>query len=190
MNKSRKEISSLMKLQPEEAWRLQDDGSTIRVSVSELVLGDRLVVRPGERIPADGVIISGSTAIDEAAISGESIPVSKFDGDELFAGTVNISGAITMEMTKANEDSLFQKIIDLVQTAQNEKSPAQQFIERFESTYVKVVLLAVVVMMFLPSLFTRMGLDYNFLPCNGSTSCSFSMCTRRCSYASNSCSYF
>jgi len=150
MNKSRKEISSLMKLQPEEAWRLADDGSTIRVSVSELVLGDRLVVKPGERIPADGVIISGSTAIDEAAISGESIPVSKFDGDELFAGTVNISGAITMEMTKANEDSLFQKIIDLVQTAQNEKSPAQQFIERFESTYVKVVLLAVIVMMFLP----------------------------------------
>ncbi|MFF2754907.1 heavy metal translocating P-type ATPase [Psychrobacillus sp. NPDC058041] len=150
MNKSKKEISSLMELQPEEAWRLNSDGSTTRVSVNELVIGDQLVVKPGERIPADGLVKSGSTAIDEAAISGESIPVSKQVNDELFAGTVNISGAITMEMTKANEDSLFHKIIQLVQTAQDEKSPAQQFIERFEGSYVKVVLIAVGFMMFLP----------------------------------------
>ncbi|MEI4770181.1 heavy metal translocating P-type ATPase [Psychrobacillus sp. FJAT-51614] len=150
MNKSKKEISSLMKLQPEEAWKLNSDGSTIRVSVNELVVGDQLVVKPGERIPADGIIVSGFTAVDEAAISGESIPVSKQTKDELYAGTVNISGAITMEMTKANEDSLFQKIIQLVQSAQDEKSPAQQFIEKFEGTYVKFVLLSVAVMMFLP----------------------------------------
>ena len=102
---------------------------TTRVSVSELVVGNHLVVKPGERIPADGKIVSGTTAIDESAISGESIPVTKQENDELFAGTVNMSGAITMEMTKANKDSLFQKIINLVQTAQDEKSPAQQFIE-------------------------------------------------------------
>ncbi|WP_313893657.1 heavy metal translocating P-type ATPase [Psychrobacillus sp.] len=150
MNKSQKEISSLMKLQPEEAWRLNIDGTTTRVSVGELVKGDQLVVKPGERIPADGIIVSGTTAIDEAAISGESIPVSKQANDDLFAGTVNISGAITMEMTKANEDSLFQKIIHLVQTAQDEKSPAQQFIEKFEGAYVKIVLFTVGLMMFLP----------------------------------------
>ena len=150
MNKSKKEISSLMKLQPEEAWKLNSDGSSIRVSVNELVVGDQLVVKPGERIPADGIIVNGFTAVDEAAISGESIPVSKKTNDELYAGTVNISGAITMEMTKANEDSLFQKIIQLVQSAQDEKSPAQQFIEKFEGTYVKFVLLGVAVMMFLP----------------------------------------
>ena len=150
MNKSKKEISSLMELQPEEAWRLEEDGSLQRVATSELKLGDQLVVKPGERIPADGVLITGATVVDEAAISGESIPVTKEAKDELFAGTVNISGAITMKMTKANEDSLFQKIIQLVQSAQDEKSPAQQFIERFEGTYVKVVLIAVAVMMFLP----------------------------------------
>lgn len=150
MNKSKKEISSLMELQPEEAWRLNNDGSTTRVSVKELVVGNQLVVKPGERIPADGVVVSGATAVDEAAISGEPIPVTKQAKDELFAGTVNISGAITMQMTKPNEDSLFQKIIQLVQSAQDEKSPAQQFIEKFEGTYVKFVLLAVGIMMFLP----------------------------------------
>ncbi|MEK4487152.1 heavy metal translocating P-type ATPase [Psychrobacillus sp. FSL H8-0484] len=159
MNKSRKEISSLMKLQPEEAWRLNSDGSSTRVSVSDLFLGDQLVVRPGERIPADGKIISGTTAIDESAISGESIPVFKQSTDELFAGTVNISGAITMEMTKANEDTLFQKIINLVLSAQDEKSPAQQFIERFEGRYVKLVLVTVGLMMFLPHYL--LGWDWN-----------------------------
>ena len=150
MNKSKKEISSLMELQPEEALRLNSDGTTSRISVNELLVRDLLVVKPGERIPADGKVVSGTTAIDESAISGESIPVTKQLNDDLFAGTVNMSGAITMEMTKANKDSLFQKIINLVQTAQDEKSPAQQFIERFESTYVKVVLIAVAFMLFLP----------------------------------------
>lgn len=159
MNKSRKEISSLMELQPEEAWKLQADGSTIRVSIKDLAVGDNLVVKPGERIPADGIVINGMTSVDEAAISGESIPLSKQPNDTLFAGTVNLSGAITMEMTKTNEDSLFQKIIDLVQTAQDEKSPAQQFIERFEGTYVKVVLIAVAVMMVLPHFL--LGWDWN-----------------------------
>ncbi len=159
MNKSRKEISSLMELQPEKAWKLQADGSTIRVSIKDLAVGDNLVVKPGERIPADGIVINGMTSVDEAAISGESIPLSKQPNDTLFAGTVNLSGAITMEMTKTNEDSLFQKIIDLVQTAQDEKSPAQQFIERFEGTYVKVVLIAVAVMMVLPHFL--LGWDWN-----------------------------
>ena len=159
MNKSRKEISSLMELQPEEAWKLQADGSTIRVSIKDLAVGDNLVVKPGERIPADGIVVNGMTSVDEAAISGESIPLSKQSNDTLFAGTVNLSGAITMEMTKTNEDSLFQKIIDLVQTAQDEKSPAQQFIERFEGTYVKVVLIAVAVMMVLPHFL--LGWDWN-----------------------------
>lgn len=159
MNKSNKEISSLMELQPEEAWKLSNDGTVTRVPVQELTLGDYLVVKPGERIPADGIVMRGATSIDEAAISGESIPVSKQVNDELFAGTVNISGAITMEMTKANEDSLFQKIIQLVQSAQDEKSPAQQFIEKFEGTYVKVVLIAVGFMLFLPPFL--LGWDWN-----------------------------
>ncbi|MFS0577014.1 heavy metal translocating P-type ATPase [Sporosarcina sp. 179-K 3D1 HS] len=150
LNKSHKEISALMELQPEEAWLVQDDGSEMKVPTSSLVVGSVLAVRPGERIPVDGNIISGATAIDMSAINGESIPVTKESGDELFAGTVNLSGAIRMEMTKPSSETLFQKIITMVQSAQSEKSPSQQFIERFEGTYVKVVLITVFVMMFLP----------------------------------------
>lgn len=150
MNKSHREISALMDLQPEEAWLVKEGDEPVKVAVSTLNPGDHLFIKPGERVPADGVIIKGFSSIDEAAISGESIPVSKQAGDEVFAGTVNMNGAITMEMTKSNSETLFQKIITMVQSAQSEKSPSQQFIERFEGTYVKFVLLAVLLMMILP----------------------------------------
>ena len=150
MNKSHKEISALMDMQPEEAWLVQADGSLERVKVDTLQVGDVIMIKPGERVPTDGVIADGATSIDEAAITGESIPVSKFAGDEVFAGTVNMTGAVKMTMTKPSSESLFQKIIDLVQSAQSEKSPSQQFIERFEGTYVKVVLLTVGFMLFVP----------------------------------------
>ncbi|WP_338651897.1 heavy metal translocating P-type ATPase [Lysinibacillus sp. Y5S-8] len=150
MNKSHREISALMNLQPEEAWLVRGGFEPMKVSVSTLNIGDHLLIKPGERIPADGIIFKGQSSIDESAISGEPLPVSKIEGDEVFAGTVNLNGAITMEMTKANSETLFQKIIQLVQNAQSEKSPSQQFIEKFEGTYVKFVLLGVALMMFLP----------------------------------------
>ena len=159
LNKSHKEISSLMELQPEEAWLLNEDETTVKVSTDSLAVGARLLVKPGERIPVDGKIISGMTSVDMSAINGESIPVTKGINDELFAGTVNLNGAIQMEMTKPSSETLFQKIITLVQSAQSEKSPSQQFIERFEGTYVKIVLIAVFVMMFLPHFV--FGWDWN-----------------------------
>ncbi|MEW8969418.1 heavy metal translocating P-type ATPase [Mesobacillus jeotgali] len=149
MNKSHKEISSLMELQPEEALRIVD-GYEEKVHVSELEIGDMILVKPGERIPSDGKVARGQTTIDQAAITGESIPVSKDSGDDVFAGTVNLTGSVTVEITKRNDETLFQKIIQLVQNAQSEKSPSQLFIERFEGTYVKVVLAVVVLMMFVP----------------------------------------
>ncbi|UPO89459.1 cadmium-translocating P-type ATPase [Niallia sp. Man26] len=150
MNKSHKEISALMDLQPEKAWKLNTDGTTELIPVAELSIHDRILIKPGERVPADGRILSGTTSIDEAAITGESLPVIKDSSDEVFAGTVNISGSITVEITKNAHETLFQKIIALVQSAQSEKSPSQAFIEKFEGTYVKVVLSIVVIMMFLP----------------------------------------
>ncbi|MFC7786348.1 heavy metal translocating P-type ATPase [Rossellomorea sp. GCM10028870] len=149
MNKSQKEISALMQLQPEEAWLVTGSGEK-KVHVSSLEIGDHILIKPGERVPTDGIVVKGTTSIDEAAISGEAVPVTKGQRDEVFAGTVNINGAITIEMTKPSSETLFQKIIDLVQSAQSEKSPSQQFIERFEGTYVKVVLAVVFLMMFLP----------------------------------------
>lgn len=149
MNKSHKEISSLMELQPEEALLITNSGEKV-VAVSNLRIGDHILVKPGERIPSDGVIVKGTTHLDEAAITGESIPVSKGIDENVFAGTVNLNGSITVEITKESTDTLFQKIIQLVQSAQSEKSPSQLFIEKFEGTYVKIVLLVVLLMMFLP----------------------------------------
>jgi Cd2+/Zn2+-exporting ATPase len=149
LNKSHKEISSLMELQPQEAL-LITNGAEKRVPVSELRVGDDILIKPGERVPADGTIIKGQSHIDEAAITGESMPVSKGNEEEVFAGTVNMTGSITVQVTKASHDTLFQKIIQLVQSAQSEKSPSQLFIERFEGTYVKVALSVVFLMFFLP----------------------------------------
>lgn len=149
MNKSNEELSALLKLQPEEALRINNGVEEV-VHVSELVIGDQLLVKPGERIPTDGEILSGQTTIDQAAITGESMPVSKQIADEVFAGTVNLTGSINMTVTKSSSETLFNKIIELVQSAQSEKSPSQQFIERFEGTYVKVVLTVVAIMMVLP----------------------------------------
>jgi len=118
MNKSNREISALMNLQPQEATRLIGDQEEI-VSISDLQIGDLLLVKPGERVPSDGIVVSGQTTIDQAAITGESVPVLKQLDDEVFAGTVNVKGAITIKMTKPSAETLFQKIIQLVQTAQS-----------------------------------------------------------------------
>ena len=149
MNRSNKEISALMKLQPEEALVIKDSKETV-TPVANLKLDDIVLVRAGERIPADGTILKGSTAIDESAITGESIPVGKSGREEVYAGTVALDGTITIKITTRPNETLFQKIIQLVQSAQEEKSPSQLFIEKFEGTYVKVVLAIVAIMMFLP----------------------------------------
>jgi Zn2+/Cd2+-exporting ATPase len=149
MNKSRKEISSLMELQPEEALRISN-GIEERVHVSQLTIGDTILIKPGERVPSDGKINKGQSTIDEAAITGEAIPVMKGLQDEMFAGTVNLTGSINVLITKPSNETLFSKIIELVQSAQSEKSPSQLFIEQFEGKYVKSVIAVVFLMMFLP----------------------------------------
>lgn len=159
MNKSNKEISALMNLQPEEAVKIQPDGREEIVPVSSLTVSDTILIKPGERIPVDGKIVKGTTAIDEAAITGESIPLTKEINDEVFAGTVNLSGSITVILTKHADETLFQKIITLIQSAQSEKSPSQAFIEKFEGAYVKIVLSIVVLLMFLPHFF--LGWSWN-----------------------------
>jgi Cd2+/Zn2+-exporting ATPase len=107
-------------------------------------------VKPGERLPADGLIVQGKSAINEASITGEAVPADKNEGDEVFTGTLNTTGAITIKVTKENQESLFQKIVQLVQSAKSERSPSQLFIERFEGLYVKIVLIVVGIMLFLP----------------------------------------
>jgi len=149
LNKTNQEISSLLTLQPQTAIRVRN-GQEEQVSVKALVIGDTILIKAGERIPADGIISKGETSVDESALTGESIPVIKTVQDEVFAGTINLKGTLFVEITKHSDETLFQKIINLVQSAQSEQTPSQQFIERFEGTYVKGVLIAVALMMVLP----------------------------------------
>ncbi|WP_182201469.1 heavy metal translocating P-type ATPase [Paraliobacillus salinarum] len=149
MQKSEKELSSLINLQPKQALVIQD-GTEKLIPVDELKQRDIILIKPGERVPADGSIEKGTSTLDESALTGEAFPVTKTNGDEVYAGTVNLSGSLYISITKEIKDSFVQQIIKLVQTAQQQKSPSQLFIERFESTYVKVVLISVAIMMFLP----------------------------------------
>lgn len=149
LNKSERELQSLMDIQPETATILVNGEEKV-VKAAELKIGSTILVRPGERVPADGVIIKGQTSLDQSAITGESIPVVKRKDEEVFASTLNISGHLTIKMTKRNEDTVFQKIIALVQEAQDQKAPSQLFIEKLEGWYVKIVLLIGALLMVLP----------------------------------------
>lgn len=151
LNKSNKAISSLMEMQPEEALLLYDGEEKI-VPVKKLKIGDQILVKAGERIPIDGIVIKGHSAVDESAITGESIPINKTQKHEVLSGTVALDGTLVIQTTTKPDETLFQKIIQLVQTAQEEKSPSQLFIEKFENIYVYGVLLLVSFMMFLPYL--------------------------------------
>ncbi|MBF2369300.1 heavy metal translocating P-type ATPase [Listeria welshimeri] len=149
-NKSKREITKLMAFQPERAFLLLPNGNLKEIAAKDLQLDDMVLVRPGESVPIDGVIVRGSTTLNEAAINGESVPAMKSAGSEVFGGTVNVSSAITIKVTQTFDNTIFSKIIRLVETAQSEPSKTARFIERFEDAYVKAVLLFVLVMMFLP----------------------------------------
>ncbi|EOL43279.1 heavy metal translocating P-type ATPase [Enterococcus caccae] len=152
-NKSKKEISSLMNMQPETAFLLHDSGKTTEVAVTQLQIGDLLLVPKGARIPIDGTLVKGSSTIDEAAITGESIPVEKGIDAPLFGGTINLGDAITMSVSKTSDNTLFAKIIRLVDEAQNTPSQTASFIETLENTYVKIILIAIPMMILIPYLF-------------------------------------
>ena len=120
IDRTRKAIKSLMKLRPEKALARRD-GETVLLPVEELVVGDVLVVRPGESIALDSVIIEGSSAIDQASLTGESMPVSKKVGDPVFAGTINQTGGLEIRVTKLAKDSTIEKLVRMVEEAQTRK---------------------------------------------------------------------
>ncbi|MEK4276332.1 heavy metal translocating P-type ATPase [Paenibacillus sp. FSL R7-0026] len=136
--RSHKDISSLLALKPETALRIED-GQMNLVAIDDLQPGDLLLVKPGELIPADGVVYRGSSFINQSSITGESLPVDKVAGDEVYAGTVNGDGALYVEVTKSAEGSLFGKIIKMVEEAQAEVPDSQRFMERFEGIYARIV---------------------------------------------------
>ena len=141
-NKSRKEITALLAMAPLEARRYGHDGEFEVVPVAALKIGDRLQILNGAQVPTDGVIIAGTASLDESAISGESIPREKQVGDEVFGGTLNGESTFDMRVTKASDETVFAKIIQMVQTAQATPTKMASVIQRFEPLYVKVVLAA------------------------------------------------
>ncbi len=147
MNKSRKELTSLMKLQPKTAQRYLPNGEKETIPVEDLAIGDRIFVAKGQSLPIDGFLQNARAAIDESAISGESIPVEKIFGEEVFGGTLNVGDPFDLEVSKTNDETIFSKIIQLIKEAQNIPTKTASFIERIENTYVKCVLVAVPLMM-------------------------------------------
>ena len=150
-DRARHAIRELMELAPDEATLLSQDGES-RVPVSTLQVGDHILVRPGERIPMDGRILSGNSAINQAPITGESIPVEKDVGDELFAGTINGNGVLVAEVIRLAQDSTLARIMRLVEEAQAQRSPSQRFVDRFARIYTPIVVLGAIVVAFVPPL--------------------------------------
>ncbi len=125
-----KALEELAKLMPSEAHLVQHDGSTKDVALEKLKTGDRVLIKPGEKIPADGVVIKGNSSVNESLMTGESKPVSKSDGDEVIGGSLNGEGSITIEINRTGKDSFLSQVIDLVKQAQESKSRTQDLANR------------------------------------------------------------
>jgi Cd2+/Zn2+-exporting ATPase len=134
IDRTRKAIHSLMKLRPDKALARRD-GSSVLLPIEELVVGDILIVRPGESIALDSVIVEGESSIDESSLTGESIPVLKKIGDPVFAATINQTGGLEVRVTKLAKDSTIEKLIRMVEEAQSEKAETQRFLDRAEQFY-------------------------------------------------------
>jgi len=149
MQRTDRSIRSLMSLTSDTAQVLRS-GREASVPIDQLELGDQIVVKPGELIPTDGLILEGASTLNQAAITGESIPVEKTVGDEVFAGTLNGNGALKLKVHQPPESSLLRRVIRLVEQAQTETPPSQQFIERFEHGYARVIVVAGILLAVLP----------------------------------------
>lgn len=133
-------IKNLMGLQPDLAIRLDENGKEQMVPASEIKFDDQLLVRPGDKIPVDGIIKSGNSSINESSITGESIPADKSSGDSVYAGTVNINGSFVLLARKIGSETVLSKIIEMVQKAQSSKAPVQKTADKVASVFVPVVI--------------------------------------------------
>ena len=161
LDKTRKSIRSLMELAPREAL-VRRDGQEILLAVDEIVINDVVLVKPGERIAMDGTVINGVSSVNQASITGESIPVEKQAGDIVYAGTINENGALEITVTKLASDSTLSKIMHMVEEAQAQKAPMQQFVDVFAKYYTPTVILAALGLMTIPTLFFGQPFDVWF----------------------------
>ncbi|MCB1245267.1 MAG: heavy metal translocating P-type ATPase [Verrucomicrobiales bacterium] len=152
VGRARKAIKSLLALAPETAWLRSDDGNAREVPVSSVAPGQTVLVRSGQRVPLDGVVTDGASAVNQAPITGESVPVDKTAGDPVFAGTINGEGSLVVRVSKAAGDSTLARIIRLVEEAEGQKAPTQKFVDRFARYYTPAVFVLAVLVALLPPL--------------------------------------
>lgn len=149
LNKTRSAIKELTEMAPESAWKQMENGEFAEVDIDDVDEGDLLLVKTGAKVPVDGTVISGEGHVNEASITGESVPVGKKEGSQVFAGTILENGTIQIQADRIGEDTTFGKIIELVEEAQDSKSETERFIDRFSKYYTPAVLiLGVIVWLF------------------------------------------
>lgn len=156
LDRTRGAIKALVALAPNEALALRN-GHEVRVRLEDLAIGEIVVVRPGERIPVDGIVINGVTSVNQAPITGESTPVEKRAGDEVFAGTINGRAALEVRVDRLAKDSTLARIIHLVEEAQTQKAASQQFVDRFSAYYTPIVIVIAALVVIVPTV-----LGYSF----------------------------
>ena len=164
LERTRRAISGLMKLAPATAAVLRSDaaGAGLRetsVDVADIVIGDVVIVRPGERAAVDGVVTEGSAAADQSAVTGESMPVGKGPGDQVFAGSIVEGGSLRVRATAAASDTTIAKIVHMVEEAQAQRAPAETIVDRFASKYTPVVVAAAAAVAFVPPLSSGASFD-------------------------------
>ena len=159
VDKSRKSISSLMDIRPDYANVIRD-GKEEKVDPDEVKIGEEIVIKPGEKIPLDGIILEGSTMLDTKALTGESVPVSAKENDEVLSGSINESGKIIVKVTKEYGESTVSKILDLVENASSKKSKSENFITKFAKYYTPTVVIIAVLLAIIPG-FIFKGATFN-----------------------------
>ncbi len=147
LDKTRRSIRDLLDLAPQTAT-VRRNGQEVTVPVAELQLGDRVVVRPGERIPVDGTVVAGASSVNQAPITGESMPVEKFEGSTVFSGTLNEAGRLEIKTEKVGEGTTLARIVHLVQEAQGARAPIQNLADRFTTWFLPTVVVLAVVAFF------------------------------------------
>jgi len=152
LDRARRAVRALADLAPKTAL-VKRDRKELELPVESLQLEDVVIVRPGVRIPVDGVILNGNSGIDQSSVTGESLPVDKVSGDQVFASTVNGEGALEVKVTRLAKDSTLARVMKMVEEAQSQKSPTQQTVEKFERVFVPAVLVLTVIVILLPPLF-------------------------------------
>ena len=152
VGRSRKSIAALMDIRPDYA-NLEKDGAVVEVSPDEVAIGDIIVIKAGEKVPLDGIIEEGTTSVDTAALTGESLPRTLGAGDAIISGSINLSGHIRVRVTKIFEESTVSKILELVENASAKKAKAENFISKFARWYTPIVVGAALVLAVVPSLF-------------------------------------